>query len=216
MNVDSVSHCAVCCPPQKIPRPALLKGSSNGAVVVEGFSEKSVLIRKLASRSMPPPGTGQPLGDDQIQGIRKWVDKGHFVDHTEFQESTDRGFTKAEAPEITAKDREFWAFRKTVAEAVPHVKAAKRVRTPIDAFVLSKLEAKGLTMPPEASQRSQLRRAYFDLLGITHPRLVDKQSWITARTSARFGLFAGRSIVSSAPPTTFCLEKNDIRHFRLT
>ena len=46
---------------------ALLKGSSNGAVVMEGFSEKSVLIRKLASRNMPPPGTGQPLGDDQIR-----------------------------------------------------------------------------------------------------------------------------------------------------
>jgi mono/diheme cytochrome c family protein len=145
---------------------SLLKGSSNGAVVMEGFSEKSVLIRKLASRSMPPPGTGQPLGDDQIRGIRQWVDKGHFLDPTEFQESTDREFTKAEAPEITAKDREFWAFRKPIAGAVPHVKAAKRVRTPIDAFVLSKLEAEGLTMSPDASQRSQLRRAYFDLLGI--------------------------------------------------
>jgi len=145
---------------------ALLKGSSHGAVVMEGFSEKSVLIRKLASRSMPPPGTGQPLGDDQIEGIRKWVDRGHFIDRSEIQESTDREFTKAEAPEITAKDREFWAFRKPVAAAVPHVKSAKRVRTPIDAFVLSKLEAKGLTMSPDASQRSLLRRAYFDLLGI--------------------------------------------------
>ena len=64
---------------------ALLKGSSNGAVVMEGFSEKSVLIRKLASRSMPPPGTGQPLGDDQIEGIRKWVDKGHFLDPARFK-----------------------------------------------------------------------------------------------------------------------------------
>ena len=51
---------------------------------------------------------------------------------------------------------------------------------------------------------------------ITYPRLVDRPDWITARTSARFGLFAGRPVVSIGPPTTFCLEKNDIRHFRLT
>src|SRR4051794_6468304 len=139
--------------------PALLKGSKNGAVVLEGFSEKSVLVRKMASRSMPPPGAGEPLSDAQIQGIRKWIDKGHLVDPTEFQEPREREFTKAEAPAITPKDREFWAFRKPVAAPVPRVKASKRVRTPIDAFVLSKLESKGLTLAPEASPRSLLRRA---------------------------------------------------------
>jgi mono/diheme cytochrome c family protein len=90
---------------------ALLKGSINGAVVLEGFSEKSILVRKLASRNMPPPGAGQPLTDEQIQSIRKWVDKGRFVDHAASQESTEREFTKAEAPDISAKDREFWSFR---------------------------------------------------------------------------------------------------------
>jgi len=146
--------------------PALLKGGVNGAVVLEGFSEKSLLVRKIASRSMPPPGAGEPLTEEQIQAIRKWVDKGRFVDHAASQESTDREFTKAEAPDISAKDREFWSFRKPVAAPVPRVKAAKRVRSPIDSFVLSKLESKGLTMSPDASAKTLLRRAYFDLLGI--------------------------------------------------
>ena len=145
---------------------ALLKGSVNGAVVLEGFSEKSLLVRKVASRNMPPPGAGEPLTEDQIQAIRKWIDKGQFVDHAESHESTEREFTKAEAPDISAKDREFWSFRKPVAAPVPRVKAAKRVRTPIDAFVLSKLESKELTMSPDASAKTLLRRAYFDLLGI--------------------------------------------------
>jgi hypothetical protein len=145
---------------------ALLKGSINGAVVLEGFSEKSILVRKLASRNMPPPGAGQPLTDEQIQSIRKWVDKGRFVDHAASQESTEREFTKAEAPDISAKDREFWSFRRPVAAAVPKVKGVKRIRTPIDAFVLSKLEPKGLSLSPEAAPRTLLRRAYFDLLGI--------------------------------------------------
>lgn len=145
---------------------ALLKGGVNGTVVLEGFSEKSLLVRKVASRNMPPPGAGEPLTEDQIQAIRKWVDKGQFVDHAESHESTEREFTKAEAPDIRAKDREFWSFRKPVAATVPRVKAAKRVRTPIDAFVLSKLESKELTMSPDAPATTLLRRAYFDLLGI--------------------------------------------------
>jgi mono/diheme cytochrome c family protein len=145
---------------------ALLKGSVNGAVVVEGFSDRSILVRKLASRSMPPPGAGQPLTEQQIEAIRKWIDKGHLVDHTESHEPEEREFTKAEAPDISAKDREFWSFRKPVAAPVPRVKALKRVRTPIDAFVLSKLESKKLTLSADASPRTLLRRAYVDLLGI--------------------------------------------------
>jgi mono/diheme cytochrome c family protein len=145
---------------------AMLKGSANGAVTVEGFSERSVLVRRVASRSMPPPGSGEPLSEVEIQNIRKWIDKGHFVDPAEFQEPKEREFTKAEAPDVSEKDREFWSFRKPVAAPVPRVKAAKRVRTPIDAFVLSKLESKGLSLSPDASNRTLMRRAYFDVLGV--------------------------------------------------
>jgi len=145
---------------------ATLKGSSNGAVIAEGFGERSILLRKMASRSMPPPGTSEPIGDEQIGAIRKWIDKGHFIDPSETQEPREREFTKTEAPDVTAKDREFWAFRKPLAAPVPKVKAVSRIRTPIDAFVIAQLEPKGLTPSPDSSPRTLLRRAYFDLLGI--------------------------------------------------
>ena len=78
----------------------------------------------------------------------------------------ERAFTKAEAPEITDKDRQFWSFRKPVAAPVPKVKDTHRVRTPIDAFVLAKLESKGLAFSPDASDLALMRRAYFDLTGL--------------------------------------------------
>ena len=146
--------------------PALLKGSKSGPVVAEGLSEKSVLVRKVASHAMPPPGTGQPLSDAEIQTLRQWIDKGHFAGEAPPEAATERAFTKAEAPEITAKDRQFWAFQRPVAAAVPKPKAAQRVRTPIDAFVVAKLEEKGLSLSPDAPSLTLMRRAYFDLTGL--------------------------------------------------
>lgn len=144
---------------------SLLKGSNSGPIVAEGFSERSLLIRKVASHSMPPPGGGQPLSDAEIRVLREWIDRGQF-EGEEVDNSLDRPFSPAEAPEVTAKQRDFWAFRQPVAAPVPKVRAADRVRSPIDSFVLAKLESQGLGLSPEAPSLTLLRRAYFDLIGL--------------------------------------------------
>jgi hypothetical protein len=48
----------------------------------------------------------------------------------------------------------------------PKVKDAAWVQMPIDAFILAKLEAKGLAPAPPAEPRTLLRRIYFDLIGL--------------------------------------------------
>ena len=145
---------------------SLLNGGKHGPVISEGFSEKSVLVRQLRSGVMPPSAVGKPLGDEQIRLIREWIDGGSFADYVEVQTSLDRAFTEAEAPEITKEDRNSWAFRKPVALDPPSVKNASRVETPIDSFVLAKLEESGLELAAPASKRTLLRRAYFDLWGL--------------------------------------------------
>src|SRR5207249_11818964 len=89
-----------------------------------------------------------------------------FADSVEHDTPRERELTKAEAPEIPEKDRQFWSFRKPQAAPPPKVKAAGRVRSPIDAFVLAKLESKGLTLSPDAPNLTLMRRAYFDLTGL--------------------------------------------------
>ncbi len=145
---------------------SLLKGSVSGPVLTEGKSDASVLVRKVVSHEMPPPGAGTPMTQDETRVLREWIDRGHVGDGIEIANSIDRPFTKAEAPEITAKQREFWSFRKPVAAPAPRVHAEARVRTPIDSFVLAKLESQGLGYSADAPNLTLMRRAYFDLTGI--------------------------------------------------
>src|SRR5262249_31537905 len=60
----------------------------------------------------------------------------------------------------------WWSFVKPVRPPVPTVKEAPRVKNPIDAFILAKLEAKGLQPAPQASRSTLIRRLYFDLVGL--------------------------------------------------
>jgi len=143
----------------------LLKGSANGPVIVEGFSERSLLVRRVANHTMPPPGSGKALSDAQIRLIREWIDRGNFSESVE-NNSADRPFTLLEAPPIQPGQRQFWAFRNPVAATPPKVKAKGRIRTVIDNFVLAKLESKGLSYSEDASAIKLVRRAYFDLLGL--------------------------------------------------
>jgi hypothetical protein len=59
-----------------------------------------------------------------------------------------------------------WPFYKPVQVEPPKVKAVDRVANPIDSFVLARLEEKKLTLAPEASKRTLVRRLYFDLIGL--------------------------------------------------
>jgi hypothetical protein len=59
-----------------------------------------------------------------------------------------------------------WAYTPVQAPAVPSVKQKKWVRTPVDAYVLEKLEAKGIKPSPEADRATFIRRATLDAWGI--------------------------------------------------
>ena len=59
-----------------------------------------------------------------------------------------------------------WAFQPVTRPIVPHVRAVDQVRTPIDAFIVRRLEARGLSFSKPADRRTLIRRATFDLLGL--------------------------------------------------
>lgn len=152
---------------------SVLRGGANGPVIEEGVADKSILIRRIANKSMPPAGMGTPVSEDELRALRRWIDTTSFPVLSTRVERT--GFTKIEAPEFTEKDKQWWSFQKPVKKPLPAVRAKQRIRNPIDAFALSALEAKGLSLSPDASQLSLIRRAYIDLIGLPPtPKEIDE------------------------------------------
>jgi len=148
---------------------AILRGGRTGPVVVPGSAEKSFLFQRVVSQTMPPPGSGDPLTRDQVDRIRQWIENV-----TKRDASTPHANPMLE---VSESDRKFWAFQKPVRPALPKSKKSKLVRTPIDGFVLSKLESKGLSFSPEASKLVLMRRAYLDLLGIP-PSIEEIEAYV--------------------------------------
>lgn len=144
----------------------LAQGGHSGPAVLPGKARESLLVEKIASQEMPP-GKKKLLARD-VEIIRRWVDQGAKTARKE-PEKISPGYY------ITAEEEAFWSFQPIQSPTPARVKNHQRVQTPIDTFVLSRLEARGLDFAPEANRRVLIRRAYLDLIGLPpSPREVDE------------------------------------------
>jgi hypothetical protein len=137
----------------------MLKGGDSGPAIVPKNAAESYLIARLRAGEMPPEDAGKPLSKEEIDLISRWIDEGA---ETLGPEPDDIG----QGMLITAEDRAYWAFQPIRRPALPGVSASEVVSNPIDAFILNRLEAQGLTFSPEADKRTLIRRLTFDLWGL--------------------------------------------------
>ncbi len=143
-------------------REALLKGGDSGPAVILGKPEESLLIRAVNYGDEPKMPPKKKLSDSQIAVLVKWIKTGAVWPRTGPE-------TPASAP-FTDRQRSFWAFQPVNDPPPPAAKNLDRARSPIDAFVLASLEAKGLTPAPPAVKRTLIRRVTFDLTGLPPSR----------------------------------------------
>src|SRR5438105_1411454 len=147
-------------------REGVLKGGQHGAAVVPGNAAASNLYRHVAGQEQPRMPLGGKLSDDEIAVLKAWIDGGADWDSNVTLTAPAAGSAPATEKKFTDAQRKYWAFQKIVKAPVPSVKAKDWVRTPIDAFILAKLEEKNLKPNPPADKVTLLRRAYFDLIGL--------------------------------------------------
>jgi len=135
----------------------LVKGGESGPAIVAGDAAHSVLLERVRSGEMPPKGGPLPAHDLEI--LEKWIAQGAKTVRPEPDDLS-------QLSDISEEDRDYWAFQPVQRPAVPVTKYPELIRTPIDAFLLSRLEAEGLTLAPQAARYTLLRRLSFDLLGL--------------------------------------------------
>jgi mono/diheme cytochrome c family protein len=141
-------------------KQSILKGGKSGPAVVSGKPGESLLIRRIQSAEMPPRRklvsvSVKPMETHELEKLSNWIGLG-------LPESEER----PEEPLMTDEDRDFWSFQPPKRPRVPEVSGDNRIRNPIDAFVLRKLEERELSLSPDADRTTLLRRVCFDLTGL--------------------------------------------------
>src|SRR5258706_9416858 len=109
---------------------------------------------------MPPSGK---LPDTVIADFEQWIAAGAPDPRKDTEATTPQTALKGMSVE---DGRKWWSFQQTKETAAPQVKDTAWARTKIDAFVLAKLETKGIKPSPAADARTLVRRAYIDRTGL--------------------------------------------------
>lgn len=159
-------NCFACHGPDENQRKAKLRfDTKDGAfakpgVITPGDASKSRLYQRISAkdenRVMPPVSTGHKLTEKQIETIKRWIDEG-------------------------AQWNAHWAFAAPKRPEIPKVTNANWVRTPVDNFILARLEKEGLKPSPEADRTTLLRRVHLDLTGLP-PTLADVGAFIADKS----------------------------------
>ncbi|HEY1785272.1 MAG TPA: DUF1549 domain-containing protein, partial [Pirellulales bacterium] len=138
---------------------AFKPGESGQPAIVPGHADQSYLIDRLHAGEMPPEGKGEQLSPEQIALVSAWIEAGAAWP-AERVLSTFEFTTKERA------GRDWWSLVSPQRPDVPAPAHADRVRTPIDAFILSRLETAGLEPAAQADRATLIRRAMFDVWGL--------------------------------------------------
>src|SRR5215831_13793139 len=108
---------------------SILRGGQSGPVIKPGIPDDSLLVQNISGEKPRMPKVGPQLAPLEIELIRSWISQG----------AKDDGLTETKVEQET-----WWSLQPLLHGKIPHVESAW-VRTPIDAFVLAKLQEKGLS-----------------------------------------------------------------------
>ncbi|MGA0134231.1 MAG: PSD1 and planctomycete cytochrome C domain-containing protein, partial [Opitutales bacterium] len=156
----------------------MLKGGEEGPAVVPGSLDRSLLIRAVRYHdpdlAMPPKKNGGHIGDAKVAILEEWVTMGAPAPAGAGEKLTG----------LTDKAKKHWAYQPLAKPAIPAVKDESWARTPIDRFILAKLDAAGLVPSPAADPEALLRRMFYDLVGLP-PTSEQVEAFVKAYEAAK-------------------------------
>ena len=134
-------------------RTAALAGGESGPSIIPGKPDDSVLLDYVSGDEPEMPKGAPPLSAEQVAGLRRWIADG--VAWPEERVLKDK----------RKVDDNWWSLM-PLADVVVPPEDDPWVRTPVDAFILAKLDEQGLSPSGEADRRTLIRRLTYDLHGL--------------------------------------------------
>jgi len=166
-------NCFVCHGPDNNLRKAKLRldldkglyADNDGVrILVPGKPAESELFKRLThaerSQRMPPAKSNKELTPAQIELVKLWIEQG-------------------------AKYQGHWSLLPPVKLAAAEVKNKAWTSSPIDHFILARLEKEGLAPTKEADRRTLIRRLSFDLIGLP-PSLAQVDAFVNDKSPAAY------------------------------
>jgi Protein of unknown function (DUF1549)/Planctomycete cytochrome C len=149
-------------------------GLRDAGVIVPGKPEESELyqrIRATGRKQMPPRKSNLSLSKDEIALLRRWIAEG-------------------------VEYKPHWAFL-PVPKSVPPptVSDPRWPASPLDYFVLARLDHEGLKPSSPASREEWLRRVTFDLTGLP-PTIAETDAFLSDSSPRAFEKVADRLLAS--------------------
>src|SRR5439155_23248118 len=146
-------------------------------VFTPGKPDESELIDRIfaedAGKRMPPAKSRKTLTTAQKDMLKRWIAAG-------------------------AEYQPHWSLIRPVRPEVPpvaHAPDSPAIRNPIDAFVLAKLQVKGLSPAPEADRRTLARRVSLDLTGLP-PEPADVEAFVADAAPDAYERYVDRLLAS--------------------
>ncbi|HEU0119213.1 MAG TPA: DUF1549 and DUF1553 domain-containing protein [Bryobacteraceae bacterium] len=156
-------------------------GRGAAGVSLNSFSGVKAALQRLVpavSGSSPRmPKSGPPLTAAEVALLEKWIGAGAVDD-------TPAGFNGS-----------VWWSLAPLSAARPPAISSPWIRTPIDAFIIAKLQEKGLTPSPEADRRTLIRRLTFDLHGLP-PTYEETQAFLADKAPDAYEKLVDRLLAS--------------------
>jgi hypothetical protein len=147
---------------------------SGATAIVPGDAAASAVVSRITSTDpdlvMPPPHVGKPITLAEADILRRWIAQG-------------------------AEYRGHWAFTRVERPTPPAVAAADWPHTPVDCFILARLEQENLAPNPQAERTTLARRLALDLTGLP-PVPADVDAFLADTAPDAYDRYVDRLLAS--------------------
>ncbi len=177
---------------------SLNPGESGEPAIVPGKADQSLLFKKITHTDKPGmPYQREKLADDEISVLKNWINAGANYERPLSKEKW---------------KNKFWSLLPLQKIEPPKIKNSRWVKTPIDQFILAKLQEKGMTPSAPANKKTLLRRITYDLTGLP-PTANEVQNFLHDKSPKDFERVVDRLLASPRYGERWARHWLDVVHY---